>query len=78
MQLVDSPILPLIIPGHMGNFFASEEIMKLRGQALKSNEDSLDAVICLYTAGLYAIGAVGKTFGNAREGYIWVPQVNCI
>ncbi len=73
-QLADSPSLPLIVPEHVGKFFASDEIGKLRGQALKSNEDSLDAVMCLYTAGLYAIGAEGIAFGNTKDGYIWVPQ----
>lgn len=77
-RLADSPSLPLIVPEHLGKFFASEEIEKLRGQALKSNEDSLDAVICLYTAGLYAIGAEGIAYGDTEDGYIWVPQGKCI
>lgn len=48
-------------------------IETLRGKALKSNEDMLDAIICLYVAGLYAIGANHRVFGNTTEGYIWVP-----
>ena len=77
-KLADSPSLPLSIPEHLGKFFASEEIEKLKGQALKSNEDSLDAVMCLYTAGLYAVKAEGIAFGNSKDGYIWVPQGKCI
>lgn len=74
LELSDSPILKLIIPKHLKKFFEPDEIEKLKGQSLKSNEDSLDAVICLYTAGLYSIDAKGIAFGNSNDGYIWVPQ----
>jgi predicted RNase H-like nuclease len=46
----------------------------LKGQALKTNEDALDAIVCLYIAGLYAINHRGKTFGDLDLGYIWVPS----
>lgn len=49
-------------------------IDSLRGQGLKSNEDALDAILCLYIAALYASASPGRTFGSVREGYIWVPQ----
>ncbi len=50
----------------------------MSGQALKSNEDALDAIICLYIAGLYAIGFQGQVFGDKSSGYIWVPGDVCI
>ena len=40
---------------------------------LKSNEDLLDAVVCLYICGLYAVGAKSRVFGDTESGYIYVP-----
>ena len=57
----------------MNNFY----IESLQGQALKSNEDALDAIVCLYIAGLYAIQHQGKIFGEPDSGYIWVPSAPC-
>ena len=37
------------------------------------NEDYLDSLICLYIAGLYAVGHPGELFGDTVSGYIWVP-----
>lgn len=53
------------------------DIDSLKGQALKSNEDALDALVCLYIAGLYAIRHKGKIFGELKSGYIWVPSGPC-
>jgi predicted RNase H-like nuclease len=78
LKLSEAPGLPLIIPEHVRKIFDPVCIELLKGQSLKSNEDALDAVICLYTAGLYAINARGITFGDTRDGYIWVPQEKCI
>lgn len=50
------------------------KIDHLSGQALKDNEDGLDAIICLYIAGLYAIGHRQQVFGNSDSGYIVVPD----
>ncbi len=40
---------------------------------LKDNEDGLDAVFCLYIAGLFAVGAPIRCFGDRDAGYIVVP-----
>ncbi|CAI4164027.1 hypothetical protein ALT1644_30015 [Alteromonas macleodii] len=32
--------------------------------SLKSNEDALDAIVCLYIAGLYSIKANGTVYGD--------------
>ena len=71
--LYDSPILPLQLGPDVQVFTDPDHIDALRGKALKSNEDMLDAIICLYVAGLYAIGARHRVFGDTTEGYIWVP-----
>ena len=51
----------------------ASQIVSLRGQRLKDNEDGLDAIVCLYIAGLYAAGAPARCFGDRASGYIWVP-----
>ena len=48
-------------------------IRSLSGKALKQNEDALDAIVCLYIAGLCAVGTNMQVFGDADEGYIVVP-----
>lgn len=53
-------------------------IESLQGQALKSNEDALDAILCLYIAGLYSKKHAGSVFGDIESGYIWVPNITCI
>lgn len=70
--------LPLRIPSEAGEFFDETRIMSLAGQALKSNEDALDAVICLYVAGLNALGCSGRVFGDTDTGYVWIPNGVCI
>tara|TARA_R110002110_G_scaffold205066_7_gene417063 strand:- start:196040 stop:196780 length:741 start_codon:yes stop_codon:yes gene_type:complete len=58
------------------DIFNPQYIHSLRGQALKNNEDALDAVICLYIAGLYAVGQPMQVFGETRSGYIVVPAAS--
>ena len=78
MRLEDSPVLRLRVPSEFGPLFDSAVIAGLRGKALKHNEDALDAVICLYIAGLYQLGCEARVFGDAASGYIYVPQVSCL
>ena len=66
--------LPLKIPSDFDQYLDEGYIDSLKGKALKSNEDTLDAIICLYIAGLYAVGATGRTFGDVDSGYIWIPD----
>ena len=72
-SLSNSPILPLRLNTDVREIIDPAHIDALRGKALKSNEDMLDAIICLYVAGLYAIGAKHRVFGDTAKGYIWVP-----
>ncbi len=76
-SLSSSSILKLNNTENIAKYIDEKHIESLRGQALKSNEDALDAIICLYIAGLYSIGNLGCNFGNIQEGYIWVPQHVC-
>ena len=71
--LSSSPTLPLCLGSDIRKIIDHAHIDALRGKALKSNEDMLDAIVCLYVAGLYAIGAGHRVFGDTTEGYIWVP-----
>ena len=77
-KLHESNVLKLIIEDNIDQVLNESWIDSLRGKALKGNEDTLDALICLYTAGLYAIGHIGQLFGDTDYGYVWVPQGNCI
>ena len=60
--------------GNVRHFFDPQHISKLRGSALKNNEDVLDAVVCLYIAALYQSGHLQKIFGDVAEGYVVVPD----
>ncbi|MGB1109433.1 MAG: DUF429 domain-containing protein [Gammaproteobacteria bacterium] len=65
--------LKLEIPQHLMQHLSPVSISEFRGKALKANEDKLDAMVCLYIAGLFAMDAPGRLFGDASDGYIWVP-----
>lgn len=78
LGLSNSPTLPLCLGSDVREFIDPAFIDALRGKALKSNEDMLDAIICLYVAGLYAIGAKHRVFGDTTSGYIWVPASELI
>jgi len=77
-KLSSSNTLSLVINDEVNKILDESYIDSLRGQALKSNEDALDSLICLYIAGLYGIEHTGKVFGELNTGYIWVPQSMCI
>ena len=77
-SLSDSCKLKLMIPDEHSQCLDEDHIDTLRGKALKSNEDALDAILCLYIAGLYSVGADGHTFGDVTSGYVWVPTGSCL
>ena len=78
LSLAESPVLRLTVPDVLSQPLSHRHIENLRGAALKQNEDILDAMVCLYVAGLYAIGTSDQVFGDAVCGYIYVPRVKCI
>ena len=73
-QLQSNSNLPLVFDTSVQSYFDIEAISRLGGQALKDNEDGLDAVLCLYIAALYASGSAMQCFGNTSTGYIVVPR----
>ena len=77
LGLRHSPVLKLVIPERHMEPFTASHISSLRGDALKGNEDKLDAIICLYIAGLYSLFPNKKVFGSQDGGYIYVPQKCC-
>jgi len=72
--LVHHPVLQLELPQDLELFFDPARINTLGGQALKHNEDALDATICLFFCGLYAFDQPVQIFGDISTGYIIVPQ----
>jgi len=77
-RLADSPVLSLSIDPCFDGYLGGSSIQKKCGTALKKNEDVLDAIMCTYIAGLYALNVASSIFGSADEGYIYVPQVYCL
>jgi len=78
LDLTESQTLKLVIPDHFQHFFRAEYINTLRGRTLKSNEDTLDSVVCLCVAASYALKFAHTRFGDIPNGYIWVPKGNLI
>lgn len=78
LSLRNSKLLKLAFSDDVMLFLDESYIDSLVGQSLKSNEDALDSIICLYIAGLYAGNFGGKVFGDVATGYIWVPQDLCV
>lgn len=73
LSLQNKEQLMLNIPDRLLHHFDPQAIEQLKGLKLKSNEDALDAVICLYTAALFANEHPGNFYGDLKEGFVWVP-----
>lgn len=78
LSLSKSSVLRLTIPDDLLQPLRQSHIENLGGVALKRNEDMLDAIVCLYVAGLYAMGVRDQVFGDAIDGYVYVPRARCI
>jgi predicted RNase H-like nuclease len=72
-SLSGNNVLKLDVPAEFDLYFDEDHIDSLKGKTLKSNEDALDAIVCLYIAGLYAVGAEGRAYGDTGSGYVWIP-----
>jgi len=77
-SLSSSPILQLKIPNEFVHFIDQSYILSLIGKAIKTNEDALDSIICLYISALYQSKKSGHLFGDLHNGYVWVPTVICV
>ncbi len=76
--LKGSSSLSMVMDERGMKYLDDAHIDSLVGQGLKSNEDALDSIVCVYIAGLYAAKSEGQVFGDANDGYIWVPQGGCV
>jgi predicted RNase H-like nuclease len=78
LELRTSKLLRMTVGNDVMHVLDEGYIDSLVGQGLKSNEDALDSIICLYIAGLYEGNFSGQVFGDDDAGYIWVPQCVCV
>ncbi|GEM78506.1 DUF429 domain-containing protein [Vibrio superstes] len=78
LALEKSSILSLQLPTQIKMLLSDSYINSLKGTDLKNNEDALDAIVCLYIAGLYQLKVSSVTYGDTEHGYIWVPLQKCI
>ena len=74
LGLKETGSIGLSVPDDVRHFFDPQHISRLRGSALKHNEDVLDAAVCLYIAALYQSGHLQKIFGDIEDGYVLVPD----
>ncbi len=77
-SLAHSNTLKLTVDGFSEQYLSEENIRSKSGAKLKENEDSLDAIICVYVGALYASSVAQRTFGTIEAGYIYVPKQKCI
>jgi predicted RNase H-like nuclease len=77
-NLVHSNVLPLRLPESVQERLGHSHIDSLKGKALKANEDLLDALVCLYIAGLYTLIPHDKVYGSVLHGYVYVPSCRCV
>ena len=73
-QLESSNVVTLSMNESILSYTDESHIRTLSGQGLKSNEDALDAIICVYIAVLYELGIHGTAFGGTESGYVWISQ----
>ena len=66
----------LVIEDPLLECLQTDYISNLRGAAVKTNEDLLDSLVCLYIAALYQTGQAAYVFGDVESGYVWVPRFN--
>lgn len=72
-SLIDSDVLPLRFAETVFSKLNASYICTLVGSQLKQNEDILDAILCLYIAGLFQLRVDARIFGDVDSGYIYVP-----
>jgi predicted RNase H-like nuclease len=75
--LEKSQLVSLLVREKLASYFSAKHINRLSGMDLKTNEDVLDSIICLYVCALYAIRLPYKVYGSRQKGYIYVPRQKC-
>jgi len=76
--LGNSGVISLTMAHEHNQCLEDKYIDSLSGMSLKTNEDVLDSIICLYIAALFATSSPHKTYGRVEDGYIYVPTQTCI
>jgi predicted RNase H-like nuclease len=76
--LEKSRLVSLSIGEKLADYLSPRHIHVLSGADLKTNEDVLDAVICLYVCALYTKQVPCRLYGTREHGYIYVPIQKCI
>jgi predicted RNase H-like nuclease len=72
--LLQTADVSLVIEDPLLECLQTDYISNLRGAAVKTNEDLLDSLVCLYIAALYQTGQAAYVFGDVESGYVWVPK----
>jgi predicted RNase H-like nuclease len=77
LALKKSRIASPSIDKKLQKFVSAKYIESLAGAALKTNEDVLDSIICLYVGALFAMSEPHQVYGCQESGYIYVPTQIC-
>ena len=77
LALGQSRIVSLSVNKKILTYLSEKHIESLTGTALKSNEDALDSIVCLYVCALFATSVQHHIYGNLASGYIYVPTQKC-
>jgi predicted RNase H-like nuclease len=78
LALKKSPVVSLSIDEKLQTCVNSTYIETIAGADLKTNEDVLDSIMCLYIGALFAIAAPHQIYGCQKCGYIYVPTQKCV
>ncbi|MDV2988814.1 MAG: DUF429 domain-containing protein [Dehalogenimonas sp.] len=73
-----SNVISLSIIDEFQTYLDHSYIRSLSGEALKTNEDVLDSIICVYIAALFSHSVPHKCYGSVEDGYIYVPKQPCV
>ena len=77
LSLRESRVASLLIDKKWQNHITAQHIKFLAGATLKTNEDILDSIICLYICALFTISVPHQIYGSRECGYIYVPSQKC-
>ncbi len=76
-SLEKSRTLKLYMGAEAEQILSEQQILSNKGKDIKQNEDALDAIICAYIGACYANKLSHRLFGDAKDGYIYVPTSQC-
>ena len=77
LALRESRVVSLSVDEKCQTYLSEKHIESLAGADLKTNEDVLDSIICLYVGALFAASVPHRIYGSREYGYIYVPAQKC-